>query len=246
MKCLTVWGNFAAAGCFDGQVHVWDLASGSVAAVLPDISNRRSTVISMAADATGGRLITALDSGAVCVWGMRTWTLDRTLTAAADAGGAAVCRVGVGGGWLFGGLASSVKRGDGSFGGAPAVLVWDLDTLELETELRMPEGLPAGQRVQVENMAICDSSEVWAVVGSELLVWGWKPTLTVVQASVTTHDQPGPPMVSVVQASVTTHNKPGSPKVSFLRWLPVLVGLGLGWRLMASRLPPWKGHTLSC
>jgi hypothetical protein len=63
--------------------------------------------------------------------------------------------------------------------------VWDLDTLELETELRMPEGLPAGQRVRVDSLVGCESSEVWAVVGCELLVWGWRPTRTAVQASVT-------------------------------------------------------------
>ncbi len=54
--------------------------------------------------------------------------------------------------------------------------VWDLDALELESELRMKERLPAGQRVLVEDIVVDSRGEVWAVVGGELLAWGRKPT----------------------------------------------------------------------
>jgi hypothetical protein len=161
---LAVWGNSAATAHYDKNIRVWDLDSGACQATLPGHLNYADSV---GVDADSQRLVTLSDVLTLQVWDMSTWTCTNTLTADIQLGMRCVV---VSGGKIFCGLTSVVKRGARQ---TPAVLVWDLQTLQKEGELCMQDQ-PMGSVVEVDSMVV-DGGELWALYKERLLVWGWKP-----------------------------------------------------------------------
>jgi WD40 repeat protein len=168
---LAVWGDSAATAHYDTNVRVWDLDSGECRATL---RGHQSYVFSVGVDsASGGQLLVTLaNARTLRVWEMRTWTCTHTLTADID-----VRCVAVSGGKIFGGLTSVVERGAGQ---TPAVLVWDLQTLQKEGTLWM-QGQNIGSTVEIDSMVV-DGGELWALSREKLTVWGWKPAAKLIQS----------------------------------------------------------------
>ncbi len=162
-KMLAVWGNYVATAHFDSNVRIWNLDLGSCEAILPGSQSCR-VVDSAGVDTDGKRLVTVCDVRTLSIWETLSWTCIHKLNADFDLN----C-VAVSGGKIFGGLTFVVQRGAGQ---TAAVLVWDLQTLQKEGTLWIPDQR-LGTKLQIDTIVV-DGGELWALSDEKLLVWGWK------------------------------------------------------------------------
>jgi WD40 repeat protein len=150
---LAVWQGKVLSGTGDHSIRVWDVGTGTHEATLVGHTGRVCGLL-----VHGDRLLSASQDGTIREWTAGTWAAMRVVEAHSQTSGQYPRCLAVSGSKLISGSSRSIP------GGRTEVRVWDLASLECEHTLPQPVDADV-------NALLAVGGEVWAGVGSALVVW---------------------------------------------------------------------------
>jgi WD40 repeat protein len=149
VSSLAAWQGKVVSGYHDTRIRVWDVETGALEATL---GGHRCTVSGLAVH--GDRLLSASWDGTIRAWALGTWALLQTVDCFGQGMGDSI-------------ECLAVSRSQLVSGADRGVLVWGLETLDLEYVL--PHRHSANTSV---NALFAAKGCVWAGVGSDVAVFG--------------------------------------------------------------------------
>ena len=152
VRSLVGWQGKVLSGSQDMSIRVWNAETGVHDATL---AGHAGTVYGLLVH--GDRLFSASSDGTIRVWALGTWAALRTVEAYQQGTGQYP--------WCLAVSGSQLVSGSNGYGAQGEMRVWGLATLDLQHTLQQPAGADVWALLAVEG-------EVWAGVGSDLVVWG--------------------------------------------------------------------------
>ena len=157
---LAVWPDKLAGGLQDGRIVIWNAGTLELEATLVGHLGIVHALV-----VHGDRLLSSSDDGTIRAWAVGTWELLQTVEAYERETGMYPFGLAVSGSRLV----SSSRSIFDEEGRQSQVRVWGLADLDLRQTLPLPANYEyVGALVAVDG-------EVWACIGSDVVVWGRTP-----------------------------------------------------------------------